>query len=238
VTGSQHEGTAPAAETNRLHESVAAAVIDAYYPEAVRSGSAARTRAQMAQSAVSLFAAGALATLTITALQDKPWPVKGLACLAIAAWLASAVGYTWAVGSPVPFDHETMRARTRSELVTIVLQRALEEKKFVDVRQRWAGVVAVIALVATALTVSAAVFTGKSVEREPAMITLTAAGQRAVSELCDRPLVRLEGQLQVVPEDPRTVNVLTAPGTCGKGPRELVVARTWVTALVIDGGAG
>lgn len=224
------------AEMEQLHESVAAAVIDAYYPEAVRSGSVARTRAQMAQSAVSLFAAGALATLTVTSLQDEPWPVKGLACLAIAAWLASAVGYTRAVGSPVPFDHETTRARTRSELVSIVLQRALMEKKFVDVRQRWAGVLAIVALAATALTVSVAVFIGQSLERESATLTLTAEGQRAVSELCGRPLVRLEGRLQVEPEDLRTVNVLTAPGTCGPEPQELVVTRTLVTALLVDGG--
>ena len=231
--GVEPDATVTAGDMTNLREAVITAVVEAYYPEAVRVGSMARARAQMAQTAVSLFAAGAVATLTLTALQDKPWPVRALACVAIGAWLASAVAYTRAVGAPVVFDQETVRARTGADFVDIVLQRALAEKKHVDARQRWAGALAVVALAATALTVGTALFTGQAAEEQAATLTLTSDGRRAVTDLCGGLVDTLEGRIQSAPSDPRTITFFPDARSCGSGRSELVIERSLVTAVLI-----
>jgi len=133
-----------------LPPEVLSAVVAAFYPDAIRAGSAARTRAQAAQSIATLFAGGVIATFTLTQLSHQYFIVKLFGSLAVACWTISAIFYMHAVGRPAPVDGITS-VEGEAALVEELLRRAREEQKVVDGAQHNGNLAAIAALAFTFL---------------------------------------------------------------------------------------
>lgn len=170
------------------------AVIDAYYSDRVRVGTAARSRAQAAQSIVTIFAGALVATFTFTALGDRPWFTQVSGCVSVGAWLTAALLYVRAVAVPVEGTYGGKRVSLDSgSVIEKLISQADAERSGIDGRQKQANGVSVVALGLTLLTLVLALFGGKKDEEADGALVLTASGQRSVAGLCGMSIDRLEG---------------------------------------------
>jgi len=156
------ETTPPDDRPKELLDSVLKAVVDAYYPDRVRSGAVARSRAQAAQSIVTVFAGGVVGTFTITTLSTAPTWVRVVGIVAVTLWFLAALGYVTAVANPTPPPTGPNDAEDARSLINTVLERARDEAATIDRRQRKAHVLVVAALVATGLAFAFGLLLDKS----------------------------------------------------------------------------
>ena len=176
--------------TSSTDDAVVAAVIDAYYPDAVRAGAAARGRAQAAQSASSLGSA-VLVGLFIQQTEGQPWPVLLAATLTIGAFGLAAVLFAAAVGAPIRVAQQE-GASDGHELVRAVMGLAKQERDRVDSWQRRASISLGLGLVgALVVFVLSSALQPPAV---PAVYTPTEAQRAAIAEFCGGPRAALRGQ--------------------------------------------
>lgn len=156
------ENSAADDRPDELLDTVLKAVVDAYYPDRVRSGAVARSRAQAAQSIVTVFAGGVVGTFTITTLSTAPNWVRVAGIVAVVLWFLAALVYVAAVAKPTPPPPGPNEADDARSLIKAVLARSAEEAKTIDHRQRVAQALVVAAVIATAVTFGLGLFLEKS----------------------------------------------------------------------------
>lgn len=166
-------------------EAVIVAVVGAYYSEAVRAGTAARLRAQAGQSVASVVAAGLVASLTVTELNEQDSLVAWGGVVAVILWVVAALLYMRAVGAAYVPDDEVTAVSDPSDLVHVVLKRAKDERDAVDARQKHAARVAGAALIGTVLTFGAIVVLPNE-GPSPASVYLEGASATVIERDCGR----------------------------------------------------
>lgn len=177
-------------------DAVRDAVVDAYYSDRVRAGAGARTRAQAAQSIVTIFAGALVATFTLSSLADRPIITRVVGCAAVGLWLGAAVLYVRAVGTPVQRPPGLTEVGSEpSDLIKAVVEIADNESKSIDRRQVFANLVSVLALVATLATLVLALFVHPNPPYVRGSVDLTSAGQQAVASMCGVSVTRLDGDV-------------------------------------------
>ncbi|MFC0509435.1 hypothetical protein [Micromonospora costi] len=188
----------PDSPSEPLLTSVQDAVVQAYYPDRVRAATGARTRAQAAQSVVTVFAGALVATFTLTSLASTALVTRIGGCLAVALWLLAAVLYVRAIATIVPPGPTAAReVRDARSLIAEVLSRGDEEARQVDRRQTVANGASVVALAATVFTFASALFVDHPDKSRPGVVILGPEGQATVAALCGAPVARVEGDLDV-----------------------------------------
>lgn len=120
-----------------INESAAHAIINAYYADAIKSGTEARYRAQSTQAAMTVVAAGSFAALILAAPADLPTAARISALGAVVSWLISSIFFAAAIGqSP---KRGRVSESTPSDLAKEVLSRAAEDRDRVDNRRAFGG---------------------------------------------------------------------------------------------------
>ncbi|MBM7086246.1 hypothetical protein [Micromonospora humidisoli] len=181
-----------------LLTSVQEAVVQAYYPDRVRAATGARTRAQAAQSVVTVFAGGLVATFTLTSLSSTAVVTRIGGCLAVALWLLAAVLYVRAISTAVPLGLAAASvARDGRSLIEEVLKRGDDEAKRVDQRQVVANRSSVVALGVTVLTLALALFVDHPDKSRLGWLVLGPEGQAVVAALCGNRTERVEGEIDL-----------------------------------------
>ena len=212
---------------------VSKAIMDAYYPRVVALGDAARARAQSAY-AIASAVTGVLVVGVITTKADLAGPVARVAgLLALVLWLLAAAAYIRAVATPVK-EPDTTAAATPSELTSKVMTAARAERGEVDDRQRTANVLALLAMLTTAVAFAALLFWPAQASQPQGRLRLTAAGLVAVKAVCPDATRSLPGQVarSSIGTDFIVVNV--GRNICGGKPAQIQVPKAQVEAVVLD----
>ncbi|TNH29287.1 hypothetical protein FHG89_13150 [Micromonospora orduensis] len=184
--------------TDPLLTSVQDAVVQAYYPDRVRAAAGARTRAQAAQSVVTVFAGALVATFTLTSLATAAPVTRVGGCAAVTLWLLAAVLYVRAIATIVPAAPTAAReARDGRSLVEEVLKRGDDEARQVDRRQRTANLASVLALAVTMLTFGSALFVEHPDKARRGVLILGTEGQATLRALCGTGEARVDGEIDV-----------------------------------------
>ncbi|SCL33952.1 hypothetical protein GA0070616_4841 [Micromonospora nigra] len=185
--------------SEQLLTSVQDAVIQAYYPDRVRAAAGARTRAQAAQSVVTVFAGALVATFTLTSLATTATATRIAACAAVALWLGAATLYVRAIATVVPPPPTAARqARNAQTLIEEVLKRGDAEARQVDRRQSVANGLSVLALAATLLTFSLALFVEHPDKSRRGVLILKSDARVSLAALCGAEVSRVEGEIDVL----------------------------------------
>ncbi|BBA98994.1 hypothetical protein RVR_5433 [Actinacidiphila reveromycinica] len=218
-------------EHELLGDALFAVISEAYYGERVRSGSSARMRAQAAQSTLTLFAGGLVATFTYAGLDDRQVPAQVAGIAAVVFWLLAAVLYLYAVAAPVKVLAGPQRVRSREALVEAVLQLTRDEADAVDGRQRWANRSSVAAMCATLLALGLGVLMEPQQETRAGTVAVEAGYRSQLSSLCPGTAATLRGQVdeQTVGKD--FLSLSTSPGVCGRDAVELLIPRPAIRAI-------
>lgn len=166
-----------------LFASVVKAVVDTYYPDRVRSGTLARTRAQAALSAVTVFAGTLVGTFTATVLASQPTWTRVAGIATVALWFLSSMAYVAAVAANLPKMPNAGEVAGGTELVRAVLDRATIETAGVDRRLRRANCLVGVALAATVTTLAGGTFTNKQ-QFAPGVVTVTEAQADSIRGTC------------------------------------------------------
>lgn len=170
-------------EAEQLRDAVLKTIVEAYYPDRTRIGALARTRAQAAQSAVTLVVGALVGTFTFTVLASQPMLTRLLGLAAVLTWAVTSLLYVRAVAVPVTPPVGPMEVFSADELIRLVLDRADTESRAVDSRQRWANGSAVVALVITAATLAVGTLGDRS-RFEKAAVTIDGAQRDAAARAC------------------------------------------------------
>src|SRR5688572_24100810 len=110
-------------ESPSVNEAVLKTVVESFYQDAVRAGTAARVRAQASQSVTALVASGLVTTFTLAGLDKQAIVPKLLGCAAVLSWAVAALLYLRAVGRPAPIDSGMRGVEEPGHLVRVVLDR-------------------------------------------------------------------------------------------------------------------
>ncbi|MFB7245101.1 hypothetical protein CW362_08215 [Streptomyces populi] len=205
-------------EYEQVLDTVVTSVSETYYSQLVQAVSVARGRAQAAQSTVTLFAGGLMAALSVTALADRPAPIRWTGIASVALWLLAALLYLHAVASPVPEDPEQERkVASRRQLLDKVIAKVREEARTIDRWQRRANRAAAVAVALSVLTFAATVLTDPVRETAEGAVVIDPSYASALSALCSKESAaagRVEGR--IVKDSLRTSFVEIEPdrGVC------------------------
>ncbi|MYX17565.1 hypothetical protein GTY67_29905 [Streptomyces sp. SID8374] len=228
------------AERDRVLEAVLGPISEAYYSESVRSGSGARLRAQAAQSTVTLFAGGLVATLAFTGLADRPAITRVFAVAAILLWLVAAFLYVLAVATLPKFDPtDTAYVTRRIDLVNEVLKRGKKEAEHVDSWQTKASWTVGAALLITLITYALALGYGPEKETASGAVLLRPAYAQQLRQLCGSlpgslPQ-RVEGKVDTSTLKGPFVRIELVAGACGSKVAVLQIPRSEVTGMRLEG---
>ncbi|MEV6545436.1 hypothetical protein [Streptomyces sp. NPDC051665] len=224
------------AERDRVLEAVLGPISEAYYSESVRSGSGARLRAQAAQSTVTLFAGGLVATLAFTGLADRPAVTRAFAVAAILLWLVAAFLYVLAVATLPKFDPtDTTYVTRRIDLVNEVLKRGKKEAEHVDSWQKKASWAVGAALLITLVTYALALGYGPEKETASGAVLLRPAYAQQLRQLCGFLPQRVEGVVDTSTLKGPFVRIELAAGACGSKAAVLQIPRSEVTGMRLEG---
>ncbi|MFI6637523.1 hypothetical protein ACIBI7_52310 [Nonomuraea fuscirosea] len=219
-------------DRNALLDKVVDAISGAYYSERVRSGSSARTRAQTAQSTITLFAGGLVAALTFTALAGHPLVTRAAGVVAVVLWLGAAMMYVWAISLPV---HQLVKIREATDVddfVAKVLQRADIETEEIDKRQKWATRMAAAALAISALAFGLAVLLGPEEKTVPGVVILEQKDLVSVAGACRfSPQNAIEGRVKEATLTAAFVEIAVKRDTCAHGVTILRIPRASIKAI-------
>ncbi|MGW2343064.1 hypothetical protein [Streptomyces sp. NPDC001661] len=177
---------------NSTLDVVATTVAETYYAQQVQAVSAARGRAQAAQSTVTLFAGGLVAALSVATLTERPWWTQGLAILAVALWLAAAWCYLWAVASPIKDGQPRPRAEERQVLVNRVLAKVEKEAEKVDSWQYRANLAAGAAVLLSLITFAATIVTDPVQEMADGTLVVDSSYRSVLTAVCSAKSAREE----------------------------------------------
>ncbi|MFF4904933.1 hypothetical protein ACFY2T_08715 [Streptomyces sp. NPDC001260] len=215
---------------------VSATVAETYYAQQVQAVSAARGRAQAAQSTVTLFAGGLVAALSVATLTDRAWWTQALAVFAVAFWLVAAWCYLWAVSSPIKDDQPRTRVEERQVLVNRVLAKVEKEAEKVDSWQHRANLAAGIAVLLSLITFAATIVTNPVQETADGALMVDTSYRPALKAMCSAESARAElvsGRIvksslatpfvEIKPAE----KVCTTPGVTLFIPRSKVKAVRW-----------
>lgn len=211
-------------------------VSETYYAERVKSGGSARLRAQAAQSTVTLFIGGIIAAFSITALRDSPVFSRWAAAVAICCWMFSSVLYMRAVAGPLKDPIGELFVQNQTDLVNTVLKHATREVRQVDRRQFHANVVAVVAVVATAVAFSTAVILGGAPETNSGEVVVNSGYVATLAAVCPGSGSALHGKIESDTIDKAHILIELSPAQCGGRAVKLYVPQAVVASVLIFGG--
>lgn len=224
--GSTNSGTPVAPEVSK-------AILDAYYPRVVALGDAARARAQSAY-AIASAVAGVLVVAVITTMAELAGPVvRWAGLIALVLWLLAAAEYIRAVATAVP-EPTTTSAATTTEFTHAVMTAARNERKQVDDRQRIANVLALLAMLSTAVAFAALLFWPAESSQPQGTLRLTVAGLAAVQAVCPGATRSLLGQVVRSSIGTDFVSVNVGDKICGGKSVQIQVPKAQVEAIILE----
>jgi MFS family permease len=166
-------------------DSVAQAIIGAYYPDAVRAGGAARQRAQAVQSILSGIVGGTVG-VTLASLDGEQIFVVLLGIFALALWLGATALFVAAIGAATAAsDRHVTEVQGRDAFIREVLRRASADRDRVSRLHSMASRLAFVALgVTTAFWMSAALSESGPPTHYNASVVLASSVKSAVESTC------------------------------------------------------
>jgi hypothetical protein len=230
LPGEAHERT----EYEQILEAVVTSVSETYYSQLVQAVSGARGRAQAAQSTVTLFAGGLMATLSVTALADRPPVTQWLGIASVALWLVSALLYLRAVASPVPETPDRLKVATRQQLLNEVINKVRQEARTIDRRQRGSNGVAAVAVVLSLITFALAVLTSPIRETAPGTVLVAPSYVPVLRAVCSQKVAatgEVTGEVVKASLTTSFVEIEPARGVCQPQSSALQVPRNQVKAV-------
>ncbi|MFF2863848.1 hypothetical protein ACFVSX_28680 [Streptomyces rubiginosohelvolus] len=215
-------------------EVVTTTVAETYYAQQVQAVSAARGRAQAAQSTVTLFAGGLMAALSVATLTDRAWWTQATAILAVATWLVAAWCYLWAVASPIKEPSSQSRTEDPQVLVNRVLDKVEKAAKKVDLRQAWGNRAAAVAVTLSLATFAMTVVTDPLRDTAPGAVVVDPSYRSVLEELCGPAAGRsrlVGGDIDKSSLKSQFVEIRLARGTCTRSQDTLQIPRGKVNAV-------
>lgn len=206
---------------------------EAYYSDRVRASSAARLRAQAAQSTITVFLGGLVGAFTITTLTNQPVLQRILGFVSVALWICAGLLYLWAVAVPVRTAVQSTRVKDRLELIDHVLKKAEDESTQIDRRQRVANYV-VVGAVASSLAVFGLFLFGGGNSGKAGAVLVSTAYTTTLHNICPGVTRVLTGLIE---DDPGSqfIQLRLSNSTCIANNVALRIPRVEVTAVLLEG---
>jgi hypothetical protein len=233
----EHAAAAKTSEREQLLDSLFGPISESYYQDRVRSGAAARLRIQAAQSTLSLFVGGLVATFTFASLQATTALTKWIAVIAVCMWLACTTLYIRAVTNVVYNPLAQKRVKNREDLVNAVLEIARHEAEQVDRLHRRATLTVGLALVVTAAAFASAVLLPAHSATENGEIVVAPSFAASVAQTCGASSVRLEGAIETATVDEDFVAIDVPAGACTDHAVTMYVPKSSIVSLIVGGGS-
>jgi hypothetical protein len=220
-----------------LPDVVLNAIVNAYYSKVVGEAEVARSRALSGYTIAAAIAAALTAAGLLSDLGGHSLTVQIVGCLALAAWLGSALLFLHAITNPAdPIGADSAKTSSPAAFVTVVIDRVKEERsKVVDRTERAIRLV----FVAVALTVAAIVL-GVTVERDDGhdvtgRVVLTSSGRSAVASACGTTTNSVTATMDEHALDKATVKLTLPSGCRGQRPATLLLPKSAVAGFVVGG---
>jgi hypothetical protein len=190
-------------------------IIDSYYSRGVEAADRARERAERGYTIASAIAAALVAAGVFAHLSERPTAVQVLGLTALGAWLVAAVLFIFAVAVPVSSPSETDPGwDTEAQFVEGVRKEVAGEVNTLRLRQMFAVVATVVAMLLTVAAFAWATADPGGASPEKARVVVTAKADAALTKLC--PGVQdLYGTLDPDDLDESVISVEAPPGECG-----------------------
>lgn len=166
-----------------IAEAVVKAVVDAYYPEALKEAGSARSRAQAGYAIAGAIATAIIAGGVIGGLGSERGVVQAVGVLAVVGWLSAALLYNWAVSGPVDLPDAAM-ATDKDAFVTHVLDSVKTQRAAIEKRTAHAFTAAIAAVVVTLAALVLALTTATPAARSHGALSLTKLGRDSVRAIC------------------------------------------------------
>lgn len=167
----------------QIAPAVKTAIVDAYYPAALKKADDARGRAQNGYTIAGAVAAAIVAAGVFGDIGEEQDVVQGLGVAALVLWLAAAVLFMWAVAARVSLPTSQV-ADDADAFVTAVIDRAQSEQERIEDRINRALGATVLAIVVTLVALIMALTTSASAASVKGTLVLTPAGSTTVGRVC------------------------------------------------------
>ena len=183
VDGPEDQGRGLVDEHSELEISAYTAILQAYYPDALRAASNSRDRSRAGYALVAGVATAVLALFTGTSLADRSLLVRMSGAGSGALWLLATGLYLVSVVAPPLPDPSPQMIESPLEFARFVLERAKTDRNAIEEKLRIAVWVSVFALAATAFTFGAYAM---STPRKPTLPTVSVPNDEnaPLSEVC------------------------------------------------------
>lgn len=166
-----------------IAEAVVKAVVDAYYPEALKEAGSARSRAQGGYAIAAAIGTAIVAAGVGGGLGSEREVVQVVGVLAVVAWLAAALLYSWAVSGPVDLP-SAETAADKETFVRHVLDSVRAQRAAIEKRSGYAFSATVGAVIVTLAALVLALTTAAPAARSHGQIVLTKLGRDSVGTIC------------------------------------------------------
>jgi hypothetical protein len=225
-------GYASLADTTEVNSAVADEVVKAYYPTVVASGDSARTRAQTAYTIASAVATAIVAAGIFGGIDDATCAVKLLGVAALAAWLAAAALFMFAVAGridpPVTGDQPDASAFVRA-----VVGNAKFERSKIGERSANALRMSLVAMAITLVAVIVAWMEPTSSRAVDGTVALSPAGVAHVALLCGaRPPNPMAGSFDPSSLTDEIVAIDVDASWCGNAKRTLRIRKVAIRGTI------
>ena len=159
--------------------------------------------------------------------------VRWAGLIALVLWLLAAAAYIRAVATSVD-EPATTTATTTTEFTHAVMTAARSERNKVDDRQRNANVLALAAMLSTAVAFAALLFWPAEANQPRGTLRLTVAGLAAVQAVCPGVARSLPGQVVRSSIGTDFVAVNVGSKICGGKSVQIQVPKAQVEAVILD----
>ncbi|MBO0921709.1 hypothetical protein J1G42_12830 [Cellulomonas sp. zg-ZUI222] len=158
-------------------------MVDAYYADTVRAGTAARSRAQAAQSTTVAVAALLAASVAVADLASSTVLVRAFALASIGTWLASALLFSRAA-TREPAKLDSRGDNDDDSIVRIILNHSSRDRQDIDRLITRGNLTSIAACALSLSTVGLLVFAPMGTTNEAVTVSLTAAAKATAEEAC------------------------------------------------------
>lgn len=173
---------------------VVKAVVEAYYPEALKEAGAARTRAQAGYAVAGAIATAIVGAGLIKGLGTEREVVQAVGVVAVLAWLATALLYSWAVAGRVELPSAAV-AGDADAFVTHVIDTVKAQREVIEDRINYAFAATVCAVLVTLLTLVLTMTTAAPTISVQGQFVLTKVGRDSVTAVCGDPGSVMSGRV-------------------------------------------
>lgn len=215
-------------KANEPPEDAVKAVVAGYYTRGLGAVDRSRQRAERGYTIASAIAAALVAAGLLTHLEDRPIVVQVLALLGLSLWLATALLFMIAVALKVKVD-EPAGFRGAGGLIAGIAQQLRTEKDIIDTRLLRAAIATGLATVVTIAALCYGVAEPSVSSPVKSRVELTAQGNKALTNLCGRPVGVIYATVEPVALKEPVVSLELPAGECGLTSTKAQVPKGEIT---------